>query len=121
MERNTLKKGITSIAVLVEVLAVTSGAFAAKRYLITSSSQIKAGAVSLSDLSPAARKALRGVNGNTATAAPQGPQGPQGAQGAKGAQGPAGKDGQGRADPAEGAAGRTGPGDAPVDRRLRRD
>src|SRR5690242_13403295 len=69
----TLKKGITLIAVLVGVLAVTSGAFAAKRYLITSSSQIKDGAVSLSDLSPAAKKALRGVNGIGGPAGPQGP------------------------------------------------
>ena len=99
-----MKKGITLIAVLVGVLAVTSGAFAAKRYLITSSSQIKAGAVSLSDLSPAARKALRGENGNGGAA---GPQGPQGAQGAKG---PAGKDGQ---------DGATGPHGAPAPAMLR--
>jgi hypothetical protein len=105
-----LKKGITLIAVLVGVLAVTSGAFAAKRYLITSSSQIKAGAVSLSDLSPAARKALRGVNSNSGIA---GPQGPQGAQGAKGAQGPAGKDGQ------DGAIGPQGPQGAPARAMLR--
>ncbi len=100
MERNTLKKGITLIAVLVGVLAVTSGAFAAKRYLITSSSQIKAGAVSLSDLSPAARKALRSVNGNSGAAGPQGPQGAAGQQGPQGNAGPAGApaaDGRGAA------------------------
>jgi hypothetical protein len=92
-----LKKGITLIAVLVGVLAVTSGAFAAKRYLITSSSQIKAGAVSLSDLSPAARKALRSVNGNGGAAGPQGPQGTAGQQGPQGNAGPGGalgKDGK---------------------------
>ena len=96
MERNTLKKGITLIAVLVGVLAVTSGAFAAKRYLITSSSQIKAGAVSLSDLSPAARKALRSVNGNSGAAGPQGPQGAAGRQGPQGNAGPAGAPGKER-------------------------
>lgn len=88
-----MKKGITLIAVLVGVLAVTSGAFAAKRYLITSSSQIKAGAVSLSDLSPAARKALRGVNGNGGAAGPQGPQGNRGQAGAPGKDGKDGKSG----------------------------
>ena len=76
-----MKKGITLIAVLVAVLAVTSGAFAAHHYLITSSSQIKNGAVSVADLSPAARKALQGQKGNTGAA---GPQGPAGAQGPKG-------------------------------------
>lgn len=88
-----MKKGITLIAVLVGVLAVTSGAFAAKRYLITSSSQIKAGAVSLSDLSPAARKALRSVNGNSGAAGPQGVAGPQGAKGLAGPQGSKGDKG----------------------------
>jgi hypothetical protein len=58
-----LKKGITLIAVLVGVLAITSGAFAANHYLITSSSQIKNGVISASDLSSAARKALKGQKG----------------------------------------------------------
>ena len=55
-----LKKGITLVGVLVAMLAITSGAFAAHHYLITSSSQIKDGVVSLADLSPAARQALQG-------------------------------------------------------------
>jgi Collagen triple helix repeat (20 copies) len=91
-----LKKGITLIAALVAVLAVTSGAFAANHYLITSSKQIKAGAVSLSDLSPSARKALKGHNGATGAAGPQGlpgAQGPKGDPGATGPQGPAGVSG----------------------------
>jgi len=88
-----LKKGITLIAALVAVLAVTSGAFAANHYLITSSKQIKAGAVSLSDLSPSARKALKGHNGPTGPAGPQGPAGATGATGAQGPQGPAGVSG----------------------------
>ena len=68
-----LKKGITLIAALVAVLAVTSGAFAAaNHYLITSSSQIKDGAVSAADLSPAARNALQGQAGNAGAAGPQG-------------------------------------------------
>ena len=103
-----MKKGITLIAVLVGVLAVTSGAFAAKRYLITSSSQIKAGAVSLSDLSPAARKALRGVNGNSGTAGPQGPKGDAGPHGAQGSAGPQGTPGQSGAKGDKGDKGDTG-------------
>ena len=55
-----MKKGITLIAVLVGVLSITSGAFAAHHFLITSSSQIKNGVVRISDLTPAARKALLG-------------------------------------------------------------
>jgi collagen triple helix repeat protein len=82
-----LKKGITLIAALVAVLAVTSGAFAANHYLVTSSSQIKNGAISASDLSAAARKALQGQNG------PKGAQGPKGDTGATGAQGPKGDKG----------------------------
>ncbi len=65
-----LKKGITLIAALAAVLAITSGAFAANHYLITSSAQIKNGVISLSDLAPAARPALKGQQG---AAGPQGP------------------------------------------------
>jgi len=86
-----MKKGITLIAGLVAVLAVTSGAFAAKHYVITSSSQIKKGAISLSDLSDTARKALvRGHRGKTGARGPQGragAQGPKGDTGATGAKG----------------------------------
>jgi Collagen triple helix repeat (20 copies) len=94
-----LRKAITLIAVLVGVLAVTSGAFAANHYLITSSSQIKSGAVSLSDLSSTARKALKGQQGPAGKQGPQGPrgdtgaQGPQGTKGDTGAQGPQGPPG----------------------------
>jgi hypothetical protein len=79
-----LKKGITLVAVLVGVLAVTSGAFAAKQYLVTSSSQIKDGAVKLHDLSPGARKALHGANGAKGDTGPAGAQGPKGDKGYKG-------------------------------------
>jgi Collagen triple helix repeat (20 copies) len=92
-----LKKGITLIAVLAAVLAVTSGAFAAaNHYLITSSSQIKNGAVSAADLSPGARNALHGQKGDTGSTGPQGlagAQGPKGDTGATGAQGSKGDTG----------------------------
>jgi hypothetical protein len=85
-----LKKAITLIAALVAVLAVTSGAFAAKQYMITSSKQIKHGAISLSDLSHHARKILHGHRGAVGPAGPQGPKGDQGLQGPKGDQGASG-------------------------------
>jgi hypothetical protein len=91
-----LKKAITLIAALVAVLAVTSGAFAAKQYMITSSKQIKHGAISLSDLSRHARKRLHGVQGAAGPTGPEGPRGDQGLQGPKGNQGQQGpKGGQG--------------------------
>ena len=58
-----MKRGITVIAALIAVLAVTSGAFAADHYLINSSSQIKSGAIALSDLSSNARTSLKGNQG----------------------------------------------------------
>jgi hypothetical protein len=94
-----LKKGITLVAVLVGVLAVTSGAFAAKQYMITSSSQIKDGSVKIRDLSPFARASLRGTQGPKGDIGSQGPKGdigPQGSQGPKGdsgSQGPKGDKG----------------------------
>jgi hypothetical protein len=83
-----LKKGIVAIAALFGVLAITSGAFAAQHYLITSSSQIKDGTVRLADLAPGARKALHGHNGAKGD---RGPAGPKGDAGSQGPQGPAGK------------------------------
>jgi Collagen triple helix repeat (20 copies) len=93
MRGTLLKKAITLVAVLVAVLTVTSGAFAAHHYLITSSSQIKNGAVSLTDLSPAARNALQGQQGANGAAGPQGPKGDTGATGAQGPQGAKGVSG----------------------------
>jgi Collagen triple helix repeat (20 copies) len=88
-----LKKGITLIAVLAAVLAVTSGAFAANHYLVTSSSQIKNGTIAASDLSSAARKALKGQQGSKGNTGATGAQGPQGPKGDPGAQGPHGRAG----------------------------
>ena len=107
-----MKKGITLIAVLAAVLAVTSGAFAAaNHYLITSSSQIKDGAVSAADLSPAARNALQGEKGNTGAAGRQGLPGAQGLKGdtgATGAQGPKGDTGATGAQGPKGSAATSG-------------
>ena len=88
-----MKKGIVAIAALFGVLAITSGAFAAQHYLITSSSQIKDGTVRLADLAPGARKALHGnlgAKGDLGPAGPQGPKGNAGPQGPKGSNGVSG-------------------------------
>jgi hypothetical protein len=94
----------TLIAVLALVFAMTGGAYAAKKYLITSTKQI----------SPSVLKSLQGkagvngAQGAAGAAGPQGPAGPQGAAGpagAKGETGSAGKEGpQGK----QGATGATG-------------
>jgi len=81
-----LKKKYIAVgaAALVGVLAVSSGATAAQHYIITSSSQIKNGTISLFDLTPNARKALTGKTGATGATGARGAQGPQGVQGPKG-------------------------------------
>jgi len=99
----TLKKAIAVIGALVAVLTVTSGAFAAHHYLITSSSQIKDGSVALPDLSAGARRALQGQKGDTGANGLQGQTGAQGPKGDRGATGPQGTKG------APGAPGAQGP------------
>jgi hypothetical protein len=104
-----LKKGITLIAVLAAVLAVTSGAFAAaNHYLITSSSQIKDGVVSAADLSAGARNALHGQKGDTGPRGLGGAQGAKGDTGATGAQGTKGDTGATGAQGPKGDTGATG-------------
>ena len=104
-----MKKSITLIVGLIAVLAVTSGAFAAKKYLITSSSQIKNGVISYADLSPAARAKLQGQQNLQNQQGQQGPQGPQGQQGQPGPQGPQGPQGQQGQQGSQGQQGPQGP------------
>jgi hypothetical protein len=114
-----IRKRITpsaAIATLALVLAMTGGAYAAKKYLITSTKQI----------SPSVLGALKGKPGpagapgagGVGSAGPAGPQGPAGGGGAKGETGPSGSPGpQGakgepgeRGEPGEkGEAGEPGP------------
>jgi hypothetical protein len=90
-----LKKGITLIAALAVVLAITSGAFAAGNHLITASSQIKDGAVSWLDLSPTVQKALKekGPKGDPGAPGAKGEIGANGPKGETGAEGPKGDKG----------------------------
>ncbi len=69
------------VATIALVFALTGTAVAAGHYIITSSRQVKPGALGLINFSRTARGHLRG---------PAGPAGPQGAPGPQGAQGPAG-------------------------------
>ena len=83
----------TNVAMTLALLfAMTGGAYAAKKYLITSTKQI----------SPSVLKALAGKAG---PAGAQGPQGPAGPAGPAGPQGPAGKDGSNGKDGAPGTNG----------------
>jgi hypothetical protein len=77
------------------VFAMSGGAYAASRYVITSTKQI----------SPKVLKSLKGTSGANGLAGPAGPAGAQGAQGSQGSQGPKGEPGpQGK----EGPAGKNG-------------
>jgi hypothetical protein len=92
---NSLSKRLTLANValtLALVFAMTGGAYAAKKYLITSTKQI----------SPSVLKSLQGKTGKTGPAGAQGPAGPAGSQG------PAGKDGANGAAGKEGSAGAKG-------------
>jgi hypothetical protein len=95
------------VAVLALVFAMTGGAYAAKKYLITSTKQI----------SPSVLKSLQGKAGAPGSAGhqgsawpqrPAGPQGPAGGAGAKGETGPAGQAGPVGATGATGKAGKAG-------------
>lgn len=85
------------------VFAMSGGAYAAKRYLITSTSQI----------SPKVLKALQGKAGIPGSNGAVGASGPQGTPGATGPQGPAGAQGPAGEPGAAGAPGKAGtPGKA---------
>jgi len=86
----------TNVALtLALVFAMSGGAYAASRYVITSTKQIKPGVLAQ----------LKGKAGSAGSQGPTGPAGPQGATGATGATGPKGETGaQGK----EGPPGKTG-------------
>lgn len=83
------------------VFAMSGGALAAKKYLITSTKQI----------SPSVLKSLKGANGKNGAPGSQGPQGTPGVAGAKGdvgPQGPVGSEGKKGEPGPEGKAGASG-------------
>ena len=84
LRKRTHLSPTTVIATLALVFAMTGGAYAAKKYLITSTKQI----------SPSVLKSLQGKAGPAGAAGPGGPQGPAGAAGAKGENGTAGSNGK---------------------------
>jgi hypothetical protein len=82
-------------ATVAVVFAMSGGAYAASKYLITSTKQIKPSVL-------ASLKGKAGANGAAGAQGPAGPQGPAGAGGAKGEPGPQGSQGK------EGPAGKDG-------------
>ena len=97
----------TVIATLALVFAMTGGAYAAGKYVITSTKQISPKV--LKSLKGATGKAgATGATGATGPAGPQGPAGAAGAVGAKGETGPAGAKGETGATGATGAKGAPG-------------
>lgn len=80
-------KKIALVCALIIAVGAASSAGAAK--LITGR-QVKNGSIGLADLSPSARKALKGKLGQSGDVGPAGPQGAVGSQGPAGPTGPAG-------------------------------
>jgi hypothetical protein len=107
-----MKRTVFALGVVALALALVGGAWAGKRYIITSSSQVKNGVLTggdiknhslgLADLSKGAHSALKGARGSKGATGAQGPKGNTGAQGPKGDKGDTGAEGPaGPALPAE--------------------
>lgn len=103
------RKTLVAILGVVAFVAISSGAFAAQKYLITSSSQVKPGAIGYASLSADAKHRLAGKTGAQGPAGPRGADGAPGAKGAAGPAGPKGDTGSAGAAGATGATGATGP------------
>lgn len=96
-----LRKHVTYINVVLTmalVFAMTGGAYAASKYLITSTKQI----------SPKVLKQLKGARGLKGASGPAGPQGPAGPVGARGETGAVGKEGEVGKEGKEGQEGKEG-------------
>ena len=104
-----MKRTIVALGAIALALALAGGAWAGKKYIITSSSQIKPHSISYGNLSGGAQQRLRGSTGPKGDTGATGPQGQQGLQGVAGAQGVAGPQGPKGDTGAEGPKGDTGP------------
>lgn len=81
-------KMVAVLGAIALVLAITSGSLAARKWIITNSSQVRPGSIVFKSLSHAAKKKLRGQRG---PAGPPGtPGGPSGPSGPSGPPGPSG-------------------------------
>src|SRR5215475_3067522 len=98
-----MKRTIVALGAIALALALAGGAWAGKRYIVTSSSQVKPGSLTgsniqnhslgLADLSKGAHAALKGARGPAGARGPKGDTGPQGPKGDTGPQGPQGPPG----------------------------
>jgi Collagen triple helix repeat (20 copies) len=88
-----MKRTILALGTIALALALAGGAWAGKRYVITSSRQVKPGVLTLRNLSKGAVKHLHGAKGKRGATGPQGPKGDTGAPGPKGDSGPQGPQG----------------------------
>ena len=84
----------TVIASLALVFAMTGGAYAASKYVITSTKQIKPSVLALLKKSANGKPGANGAQGPGGGQGPAGAQGPGGAQGPKGEPGPQGPEGK---------------------------
>jgi hypothetical protein len=111
---STIRKRLTYTNValtLALVFTITGGAYAASKYVITSTKQIKPSV--LAQLKGKAGPAgAQGSAGPQGTAGAAGPQGPAGPQGGRGETGPAGSNGKNGANGTTGPKGPTGPAGA---------
>jgi hypothetical protein len=91
-----MKRTIIALGAIAFALALAGGAWAGKKYVITSSAQVKPHSLSYNNLSAGAQARLRGARGpqgDTGDMGPAGPQGDKGDTGPQGLPGPAGASG----------------------------
>ena len=82
-----MKRSVVLLGAFALVLAISTGAFAASNWTITTSSQIKPGSIGYGNLSSATKKRLAGAKGSAGATGATGPAGPAGAAGTPGASG----------------------------------
>ncbi len=98
------------VLTLALVFVMTGGAYAAKRYLITSTKQISPSVLKslAGKAGPAGKEGASGKNGTNGSQGPQGSQGSQGVEGKLGKEGKEGEEGEEGREGKEGKEGNTG-------------